>query len=352
MEKFTIPKDLWLRFGCFLSGHNYALLSECSEASKREVKKVTSALVIISLIWAIIGYVFSKRYLNFSDFSAVFGSLFMIVLIVQIERQIILTSKLNNWAKSARIFLAILIAVLGATIIDQYIFANDINRLAEKNIDKSSQEESESSKIAYDNAIENITNALNSNNARISNYEEKINNLPASINSGGGGFKKDPITGNLIERTASTKIANPQISSIQITIDKLLQNNQLLETQKLIEEDKYLKSLQDKSDSIRKQEKGFLDELNSLIEFIFTFDPYPTALIFYLIWFFFFVLIESLILIIKIGNKGETDYDRVITYQQKIREERLKILEQKRASAMGEDIRIDSTADLISNFPK
>ncbi len=60
MEKFKMPSDLWLKFGCFLSGHNYKILSECSEASKRDQKKITSALVIIALIRSIIGFIFSS----------------------------------------------------------------------------------------------------------------------------------------------------------------------------------------------------------------------------------------------------------------------------------------------------
>jgi hypothetical protein len=87
MEKFKIPKDLWLKFGCFLSGHNYQILSECSEASKRDQKKITAALVIITLIWSIIGFIFSNKYLNFGILGSIVGAGFMATLIVQIERQ-------------------------------------------------------------------------------------------------------------------------------------------------------------------------------------------------------------------------------------------------------------------------
>ncbi|MHB9142466.1 MAG: DUF4407 domain-containing protein, partial [Paludibacter sp.] len=57
-------KDIWIKFGCFLTGHNYAIIKNSSEASAKTVKKYLSALLIISTIWGFIGFAFTHRYLH------------------------------------------------------------------------------------------------------------------------------------------------------------------------------------------------------------------------------------------------------------------------------------------------
>ncbi len=350
MEKFKMPSDLWLKFGCFLSGHNYKILSECSEASKRDQKKITSALVIIALIWSIIGFIFSSKYLNFGIWGSIFGSAFMAVLIIQIERQIILTYKLNSWAKFFRILLGIIVATIGASIIDQYLFANDINDIAKKKVFAEAQIESKNDRILYNNSLLQIDSSINQNKENYQKIETLIKQLPLTVSAGGGGtsFGAD---GKAIAKTNGNRIPNPDISQLRAQQNSLISSNQLLERSRLENEYNYNEAQKKKQDEISKRNPGFLKELNSLIEYLLNFDPYPTALIFYLIWFFFFILIESLVLIIKSGDHLN-DYDKIVIYQQQIREERLKILEQRRTASIGEDQKIDNSDAFINQRPR
>ncbi len=350
MEKFKMPKDLWLRFGCFLSGHNYQILSECSEASKRDQKKITAALVIITLIWSIIGFIFSNKYLNFGIFGSIVGAGFMATLIVQIERQIILTSKLNNWAKFFRVLLGIIVATIGASIIDQYLFANDINDIAKKKVYSEAIVESKNDQIAYNNTFKQIDSSIISNKDKITLLETSINKLPKTVASGGGGTVFDA-NGNVLSRQNGNRIPNPEIEQLRNQQNSLIDRNNELERSKIKNEADFNNAQKIKQEEISKRNPGFLKELNALIEYLLTFDPYPTALIFYLIWFFFFILIESLVLIIK-SSDHENDYDKIVQYQQKIREQRLMILEDKRNAALGSDQNIDATNSLITNIPK
>lgn len=350
MEKFKIPKDLWLRFGCFLSGHNYQILSECSEASKRDQKKITAALVIITLIWSIIGFIFSNKYLNFGIIGSAVGAAFMATLIVQIERQIILTSKLNNWAKFFRVLLGIIVATIGASIIDQYLFANDINDIAKKKVYSEAIVESKNDQIAYNNTFSQIDSSITANKDKITQLEASVNKLPKTVASGGGGTVFDA-NGNVISRQNGNRLPNPEIEQLRNQQNSLIDRNNELERSKIKNEADFNNAQKIKQDEISKRNPGFLKELNALIEYLLTFDPYPTALIFYLIWFFFFILIESLVLIIK-SSDHENDYDKIVQYQQKIREQRLMILEDKRNAALGSDQNIDATNSLITNIPK
>ena len=350
MEKFKLPKDIWLRFGCFLSGHNYQILSECSEASKRDQKKITSALVIITLIWSIIGFIFSNKYLNFGVFGSIIGAAFMATLIVQIERQIILTHKLNNWAKFFRVLLGVIVATIGASIIDQYLFANDINDIAKKKVYSEAIVESKNDQIAYSNTFSQIDSSINLNKVKITQIEASINKLPKTVPSGGGGVVFDS-NGKVIGRQNGNRIPNPEIEQLRTQQNSIIDRTNELERSKIKNEADFNNAQKLKQEEISKRNPGFLKELNALIEYLFNFDPYPTALIFYLIWFFFFILIESLVLIIK-SSDHENDYDKIVAYQQKIREQRLMILEDKRNAALGSDQNIDASNSLINSTPK
>ena len=52
----------WIKFGCFLTGWNSSILSQCSEASFKHLKKYTAALLILIIIWVFTGYCFAERY--------------------------------------------------------------------------------------------------------------------------------------------------------------------------------------------------------------------------------------------------------------------------------------------------
>jgi hypothetical protein len=129
-------KNLWLRFGCFLTGYNYSILSNCSEIAAKTVKRYTAALIIICLQWSFIGYTFTFRYLSGGVVGAIVGALMFVIIIIQVERQIILSF---NKAVSLYIFrggIAVIMAILGAIIIDQIIFKEDIEQKKILTLDK------------------------------------------------------------------------------------------------------------------------------------------------------------------------------------------------------------------------
>lgn len=85
-----IKNGWWLKFGCFLTGHNYNILKNCSEASAKSVKKYTSAILIVSILWGFTGYTFCNRYMHLNKWFSLIGAVIMIFIVIQIEKQIIL----------------------------------------------------------------------------------------------------------------------------------------------------------------------------------------------------------------------------------------------------------------------
>src|SRR5687768_1886823 len=105
-------RQAWLRFGCFLTGYNFKIVSNCSELSIKRVIRYTSSLLIMCLLWAFIGFAFTGRYLKGDSYECLAAIFIMIFLIVQIERQIILSSKGNRLLHVFRFVIAIAMALI------------------------------------------------------------------------------------------------------------------------------------------------------------------------------------------------------------------------------------------------
>lgn len=68
--------SLWNKFGCLLTGWSYSTLKQCSEASRCQLSKYTSALMILILIWSVTGFCFAQRYIGLPVWGCAIVSLF------------------------------------------------------------------------------------------------------------------------------------------------------------------------------------------------------------------------------------------------------------------------------------
>jgi hypothetical protein len=343
MQKLEIPKDWWLKFGCFLSGHSYQLLSECSEASKKYVRKLTSALLIIMIIWSMIGYLFATRYTDGGIIGGIFGAVFAGVIIVQIERQIILGktegSKLY-FTLLFRLLLGIIVAIIGALILDQVFFKNDIAKEKEDLIDIRIAERVAKVQLESNKAISGYDSTIVAYNQQIEKNNQDISKSGLMINT----------TSNIVIDTAgnrtitNTKGANPLLIDNQ----NLREQIQIIENAKLAERNSLFGKIEAAKEKTRNEPPGFLDELNIIYDLASSSTLSAFA---YFLFLFFFIFIELFIVIAKMMD-GDNDYNKVMKYQEKIREERLKILEQKRSASLGENSKIDLSNELVANLPK
>jgi hypothetical protein len=352
MEKLKLHKDLWLKFGCFLAGHNYELLSECSETSKKYVRKLTSALLIICTIWSFVGYLFATRYADTGQVGGILGSFFSCIIIIQIERQIILgSSKYKYLTIGVRLFLGLIVAIIGALILDQVFFKNDIARKKEDFIENRIIERTQ----IVNNKAKLTIAQIDSSNSVINNQIAKNNEIISK-----SGFKiklgttttKVKIDQNLINNTPANvqTTTNTTFGSHPLLVENLSLRQQIEFNDNL--KRKELNDLQGRIDKeknrVRNEPPGFLDELNIIYDLATSSFISKVA---YFIFLFFFIFIELFIVIAKFSD-GENDYYKIIAFQEKIREERLIALETKRAAALGSDRNIEASNTLISNLPK
>lgn len=359
-------KDLYIRIGCFLTGYNYNILKHCSELSRKSVKKYTSALLILVIIWAITGYLFADRYVfrnqakpkqeqamamsqaeiktsglndlikakdsvasihtqaitklqessassSSSSFpwGSILVSLFFVIIVIQIERQIILDVGKHKAMRGFRFVIAIIMAILGSTILDQIIFKDDIDR---KKIEVNSQEVNRllPARIAL---INTDLDSLSKEILKLEKEKEKLNEeiTRAPMVSGiSSQTKLDKINidgkDTLIHITTVEKKMVPnskieQIPPINERIEKLIEKRTLLEDKRLHTRDELKEEIESKA--------GFLDELKVMVIIL---RESTIALTFYLLLFLFLLSLELFVVSSKAFDE-ENDYILVVQHQ-------------------------------------
>ncbi|RQO65173.1 DUF4407 domain-containing protein [Pedobacter sp. KBW06] len=328
MRKF---QNWWMKFSCFLTGYNFYILSNCSEVSTRKVKKYTAALLIVSTVWAFVGYCFCDRYMKLGPTGSIFGAIISVLIIIQIERQILLADRTNSWLKATRIGLAILMAIIGSLIIDQIIFKDDIDKAKIK----SNQEQVEALLPAR---TKQITEQITQLNASIAIKELERKELLDDISRNPNqqivetsssqvpvtkittDSSKTTTTSTALKTTISRSIKvvpNPKINQLQPIDDQL----KVLADQKMIKETMQLglKTLLEKEVDSK---VGFLDELQIMFNILS--ESFIAAIV-YVIWLLFLLLLELLILIGK-SNEDDSDYDKTIQKQMAIHFRKIELL--------------------------
>lgn len=283
--------------------------------------RYTSAMVIICFLWAFIGYMFTSHYLKGVWYFSIVGSLTMIIIVIQIERQVILSSKSNKKPLYFRLIIAFTMAIIGSLIIDQIIFKEDIEkqriRTMGEEIKRSFPERAEELKRQIKEVDSTI---LHKENERLALINDIVKNPTIPIYTkqiiSPSKQKNDSINREVITRTSS-QIQSPKIALIQ-PLDDQIAGLRFLKQQK----DSLLLSLRSALEAELKQKVGFLDELNLMISICLESIP---AMIAWLVWFVFLFGLEAFILVSK-WNETDTDYDKMIEQQMNLHFKRIELL--------------------------
>ncbi|MFT5213128.1 MAG: hypothetical protein ACI9WV_000844 [Patiriisocius sp.] len=319
-------KDKWLQFGCFLTGYNYDLLMSCSEASKKSVKKYTSALLIIMILWFLIGFLFSQEYLKLSIEGAIASGVVLTIIIIQIERQIILGNK-NKWSTLFRIVLGLVMAVLGSVIVDQIIFKEDIEKQKLLNVGDELARKLPQKVEEVNNQIAYFDKELIKKEKERTVLLEELTKKPtiripaSSVERIPGKTTRTLIeNGEVVTREVDTiyikrkyesqSIQNPRIKllpELEKQIENLRKNRIRLSNKKNTIREDFEKELLAK--------KGFLDELQVLFTIL---GSSLISCFVWGLWFVFFLIIELFVLVSKLSD-SENDYQKIIKHQMDIR---------------------------------
>jgi hypothetical protein len=316
-------KNLWVRFGCFITGYNYDIIRNSSEGSAKAVKKYLSAILIVSLLWGFIGYAFTQRYLHGSNIVCIIGAVIMVIMVIQIERQIILTIGKNRWALAFRIAIGIVMAIIGSVILDQIIFKEDIEKQKMSNVIVEVDRLLPIKTKELDLQIQNLDTEI----AKKEKERMGINNAPPFEKQNTVETKNIPLKFKLPDGTTKdTIILKRDIKVEEVPNHRLLLipqiTNQIQQlTLQRIEKENMKLNMQDTLTNELKSKVGFLDELNVLFSILFN---SKIAMIIWCLLFLFFLSIELFVLVNKIGDR-KTDYEKTIIHQMDVR---IKMLEQ------------------------
>lgn len=324
-------RNWWIKFGCFLTGYNYSIVNASSEVAAKAVKRYTSAMVIVCIIWAFIGFVFTDRYLHGGVFGSIAGSVVLMVIIIQIERQIILSINPSKWLYFSRGIIASMMAIIGAIIIDQIIFKEDIElekiTFIEERVKKALPPKTEELRnliAKLDTAISvkeaeraTLINDVEKNPTSkvISTQATNIIDRKTTIDSITGKPTTSEITRPSIIATTSN-VPNPKIALIA-PLEQTISDLRVQKGQKETE----LINVRPALEKEIKSKVGFLDELEVMYSLI---TRSNVAMIVWFIWFFFLFGLELLVLISKINEK-ENDYEKTVKHHMAMQMRKLEV---------------------------
>lgn len=307
--------SIFTKIGCQIIGWDAQILSTCGEASKRQFRKLLSAIPIMMILWGTIGFCFADDYLGIDNIFGKLGiALAFMLIILCIERVIILTVGRNRMMAIMRLLLAICMAILGASIFDQIMFKDDIQQeIADTREDLIAETVRKRLSI-YDADITRITKAMDSiSRCNDELYREIAANptttvttvstqqLPAGVDADG---KPIVTTTRSVNKTV---VPNPRIAQAEGNEAQLKiyaeQLEQLRQDKKNVE-----KTTREK---ISKRPTGFIEELEATIRVI---SGSWVSLAFYCIMFLFLIFLELFVLTIKMGETP-CDYDLIVEHQ-------------------------------------
>ena len=306
----------WILFGCKLTGWSSEVLAQCSEASRSQLSKYTSALLILILIWGVTGFCFAQRYIGLPWWACLIVSLFFVTIVIMIERQIILASEKTVSMVVFRAIIAFIMAIVGSTIFDQTMFGKDIDKQMTNTIEMQVAELTPQRVRIIDEKLQALhteTESLTKENEELQAdvnahpfiIQKSVSSTPNKITLPDGTVKTE-----YISSVTTNQVENPKqkiIDSNSKTLENLRSQEQIwIQKKQTIEEDTRKEC---------KESVGFLEELEAMWDIITT---RKLAGGFYAVFFFLLMSLELFVVVSKVGDR-ECDYDAAIKGAQRVR---------------------------------
>jgi len=319
--------NIWLKLSCWVIGYNFNLVSQSTEHTRREVLKYMSALIIVSILWAFISYSFATKYVKIDGLLATVVALIMVIIVIQIERQIILGQ--NRKAFLFRAIIGLVMAFIGAVVMDQILFEEDVRNHISENIHEIVDDEFEYQSQEIISRRDTIYQNIN----RLYKEIQKIENEPDVIVYRDVDVitTKDTANAVLDKKIISTKREERNLKKDRIKFF----DEQSIALDK--EASELLIKLEDLRGTIRKNEEsktGFLREIKAQWSLLFDSENESNSRVFknntpvVLIWsafFLFFLSLELLVVFVK-GFDKDSDYQNLLDHQRKMKNSQLKSL--------------------------
>lgn len=305
----------WIKLGCKLTGWSSSVLSQCSEASKTQLSKYTSALLILMIVWSITGFCFAQRYIGLPIWGCILVSLVFVTIVVMIERQILLALHPTKKLATFRLVIAIIMAIVGSSIFDQTMFGKDIDKQMADTIELQTADLTQK-------RVSNIDSKLMAFQIEKDSLNKVNSELQADVNAHPWIIQKS-VTNSQDRLVVNGKIKvvnNPSVTTNQVANPKqmaIAANNEKIKQIVLQENDLDKKKLTVEEDTRKECQAnvGFLEELEAMVSIVTT---RTVAGIFYVIFFLLLMSLELFVVTSKMGDE-ECDYELAIKGAERVK---------------------------------
>lgn len=305
----------WIKLGCKLTGWSSSVLSQCSEASKTQLSKYTSALLILMIVWSITGFCFAQRYIGLPIWGCILVSLVFVTIVVMIERQILLALHPTKKLATFRLVIAIIMAIVGSSIFDQTMFGKDIDKQMADMIELQTADLTQK-------RVSNIDSKLMAFQIEKDSLNKVNSELQADVNAHPWIIQKS-VTNSQDRLVVNGKIKvvnNPSVTTNQVANPKqiaIAANNEKIKQIVLQENDLNKKKLTVEEDTRKECQAnvGFLEELEAMVSIVTT---RTVAGIFYVIFFLLLMSLELFVVTSKMGDE-ECDYELAIKGAERVK---------------------------------
>lgn len=305
----------WIKLGCKLTGWSSSVLSQCSEASKTQLSKYTSALLILMIVWSITGFCFAQRYIGLPIWGCILVSLVFVTIVVMIERQILLALHPTKKLATFRLVIAIIMAIVGSSIFDQTMFGKDIDKQMADTIELQTADLTQK-------RVSNIDSKLMAFQIEKDSLNKVNSELQADVNVHPWIIQKS-VTNSQDRLVVNGKIKvvnNPSVTTNQVANPKqiaIAANNEKIKQIVLQENDLNKKKLTIEEDTRKECQAnvGFLEELEAMVSIVTT---RTVAGIFYVIFFLLLMSLELFVVTSKMGDE-ECDYELAIKGAERVK---------------------------------
>ena len=305
----------WIKLGCKLTSWSSSVLSQCSEASKTQLSKYTSALLILMIVWSITGFCFAQRYIGLPIWGCILVSLVFVTIVVMIERQILLALHPTKKLATFRLVIAIIMAIVGSSIFDQTMFGKDIDKQMADTIELQTVDLTQK-------RVSNIDSKLMAFQIEKDSLNKVNSELQADVNAHPWIIQKS-VTNSQDRLVVNGKIKvvnNPSVTTNQVANPKqivIAANNEKIKQIVLQENDLNKKRLTVEEDTRKECQAnvGFLEELEAMVSIVTT---RTVAGIFYVIFFLLLMSLELFVVTSKMGDE-ECDYELAIKGAERVK---------------------------------
>lgn len=305
----------WIKLGCKLTGWSSSVLSQCSEASKTQLSKYTSALLILMIVWSITGFCFAQRYIGLPIWGCILVSLVFVTIVVMIERQILLALYPTKKLATFRLVIAIIMAIVGSSIFDQTMFGKDIDKQMADTIELQTADLTQK-------RVSNIDSKLMAFQIEKDSLNKVNSELQADVNAHPWIIQKS-FTNSQDRLVVNGKIKvvnNPSVTTNQVANPKqmvIAANNEKIKQIVLQENDLNKKRLTVEEDTRKECQAnvGFLEELEAMVSIVTT---RTVAGVFYVIFFLLLMSLELFVVTSKMGDE-ECDYELAIKGAERVK---------------------------------